>query len=97
MIGVKEASNPSIITIDAILSAVKMRIPVFRHSRYSEKVGVVMSKSDYVQIPHLDIVSSNNHSWIIYVPLCEHGAWIYVWDNGDASNTTREMIHIPFG
>ena len=86
MFGGKHASNPILITIDFILNAARERIKAFENDRnhYVEKVGIVLSYKDYIQTPHLDIDSSSlKHSYIIHVPLCENGAWIYLWERGD--------------
>ena len=62
-----------------------------------DMVGYVVTYKDYIQSPHLDINSSNLYSFMIHVPLCIEGGWIYVWERGDGFNVNREMVHIPFG
>ena len=102
MLGGELGSNSVLHTIETILSSVKTKIPDFTTNRnlYTEKVGVVMTYKDYVQSPHQDIVyhdENGHHSYIIHVPLCECGAWIYLWQSGSGRNLNRDMIHIPFG
>ena len=62
-----------------------------------DMVGYVVMYEDYIQSPHLDINSSNLYSFIIHVPLCIEGSWIYVWERGDGFSVNRDMVHIPFG
>ena len=97
MFGGKESSNSIIHTIEYILQAVKDKMPGYSITMYQEMVGYIVTYEDYIQTPHLDISSSSVYSYIIHVPLCINGAWIYVWERGDGITINREMIHIPFG
>ena len=101
MLGGQHGSNLIITTIKTILASVKTQIPAFATNKnlYTEKVGVVMTYQDYVQSPHQDIDYDENgpHSFIIHVPLCERGAWIYLWQLGGGVNLNHDMIHIPCG
>ena len=65
--------------------------------QYVDLVGFAVTYEDYVQNPHLDISTFKLFSFIIHVPLCITGAWIYFWERDGSVNVKREMIHIPFG
>ena len=83
MLGGEHGSNSTLATIETILASVRTLIPGYSTNRnlYTEKVGVVLTYQDYIQSPHQDIEYEENgpHSYIIHVPLCECGAWIYLW------------------
>ena len=99
MFGRKEVSNSIIHAIEYILKAVKDRMPAYSISRYQyvDMVGYIFTYEHYIHSPHLDINFSNLYSFIIHVPLCIEGGWIYVWERGDGFSVNREMVHIPFG
>ena len=101
MLGGEHGSNSTLATIETILASVRTLIPGYSTNRnlYTEKVGVVLTYQDYIQSPHQDIEYEENgpHSYIIHVPLCECGAWIYLWQLGGGLNLNCNMIHIPFG
>ena len=99
MLGGKDSSNSILFTIEYILKVVKNRIPFHAdcRSQYLDLVGFIVTYEDYVQTPHLDINSHKLFSFIIHVPLCITGAWIYLWERDGSVNVKREMIHIPFG
>ena len=98
LFGGNQTSNATLMTIDFILNAVKERIHGYETNRmlYVDKVGFVLTYKDYVQSPHLDIIG-RLHSYIIHIPLCKNGGWIYLWERGDGATLNRQMIHIPFG
>ena len=99
MIGGKDSSNSIIFTIEYIFKAVKDRMPFHSTCKYQyvDLVVFFVTYEDCVQTPHLDISSFKLYSFIIHVPLCINGAWIYLWEIGDCVNVKHEMIHIPFG
>ena len=99
MLGGKEPANSTLMVIEFILKEVRSVIPEMETSgnQYVEKIAILMTYKDYVQTPHLEINHFICYSYIIHVPLCVSGSWMYVWERGDGWNGNKEMVHIPFG
>ena len=89
--------NPILHIVHYFLNKVKEQIPEYNPDEYLDKVGLVVTTRDHIQVPHLDVDRlSDNHSWIYHAPLCHSGGYIYIWENGHGG-MNRELVKIPFG
>ena len=71
--------NPVLTVMNYFLNRLHDNLPGFNPDKYVDKVGVVLTVEDYIQIPHLDVdVKSMDRSWIYHSPLCHSGAYIYI-------------------
>ena len=77
----------------------KENIPGYDMDTHSDKIGVVLTTREYVQVPYLAIDRLNekeNRSWIYHSPLYYEGSWIYIWKNGKGCKD-KVLVKIPFG
>ena len=89
--------NPINHIIHYFLNKVKEHIPGYDSNIYVDKVGLVVTTRDNIQVPHLDVSNeSGNHSWTIHAPLCHSGGYIYVWKSGDGE-MEYDLVKITFG
>ena len=97
-LGGKGKYNPIISIIHHILNVFKKNVPGYDADTHAEKIGVVLTMRDYVQVPHLDIdhlSEKDNHSWVYPYPLCHEGSRIYILRNVMGCKA-EFLVKIPF-
>ena len=83
--------NPLTIVFRSFLQKLKQELKI-NDLYYRVKLGLVVTRKDYVQLPHLDCeAKKENHSWMCHVPICISGIYLYVWD--DLGNT-KQLLKI---
>lgn len=92
-------NNIHMFVMDKIMSAGRSIIRNYHPDLYSEKLGLVCTIWPYVQVPHQDFDRRGAaRGVILHLPLCEEGAYIYVWKS-KRNQTPKEyqLLYIPFG
>ena len=76
-LGGKGKYNPINSIIHHFLNVVKENIHDYNPDTHSDKIGVVLTTRDYVQVSHLEkdrLNEKDNLSWIYHSPLCHEGS-----------------------